>query len=80
VQQGDRALLLQLTGEIVATACAGHPAISPSDLPPLIASVFVALRTAGRPNDPPAAALTPAVPVRKSVQPNFLVCLRTASG
>lgn len=73
-EPSDRDLLLQLTGEIVA-ACAGHQAISRSDLPPLIAGVFAALRTAGRPNDPLAAVLTPAVPVRKSVRPGFLVCL-----
>jgi predicted transcriptional regulator len=75
-EPSDHQRLLDLTGEIVA-ACAGSQTRSASDLPPLIASVFAALRTAGKPDGDgkPAEVLVPAVPVRKSVQPEFLVCL-----
>ena len=75
-EPSDHQLLLDLTGEIVA-ACAGNQTMPASDLPPLIAGVFTALRTAGKPagNDKPQETLTPAVPIRKSVQPEFLVCL-----
>src|SRR5918998_5678770 len=75
-EPNDHQLLLDLTGEIVA-AYAGGQTMPASELPPLIASVFAALRTAGKPDSDgkPAEVLVPAVPVRKSVQPEFLVCL-----
>src|SRR4051795_11859817 len=67
--------LLALTAEIVA-AFAGNNTVAVSDLPGLIASVFQALQAAGQPEaEPPAAAPVPAVPIRKSVGQEFLVCL-----
>jgi predicted transcriptional regulator len=67
--------LLTLTTEIVS-AYAGHNTVATSVLPGLISSVFQALRTAGqgeaeRTEEPPV----PAVPVKKSVTPEYLVCL-----
>ena len=47
-----------------------------SELPALIGSVFEALRTAGTVAvEQPVEALVPAVPIRKSVTPEFIVCL-----
>jgi predicted transcriptional regulator len=70
-QQG----LLSLTTEIVA-AFAGHHTVATSELPRLITSVFEALRSAGTvKEEKPVAALVPAVPIKKSVMPEFLVCL-----
>ena len=47
-----------------------------SELPALIASVFEALRTVGTVEvEQPVEALVPVVPIRKSVTPEFLVCL-----
>ncbi len=67
--------LLSLTTEIVASF-AGNNTLAISDLPTLISSVFQALRTAGQGEaERPAEELVPAVPVRKSVQQDFLVCL-----
>jgi predicted transcriptional regulator len=68
---------LALTTEIVAAYVANH-AIAPADLPALITGVFRSLGEAGRveeaaPERP--ARPEPAVPVRKSVQREFLVCL-----
>ena len=67
--------LLTLTTEIVA-AYAGHNTVATSDLPGLISSVFQALRTAGQGEAEKATeAPVPAVPVKKSVTPEYLVCL-----
>jgi predicted transcriptional regulator len=68
---------LALTTEIVAAYVANH-AIAPADLPHLITTVFRSLGDAGRveeaaPEKP--ARPEPAVPVRKSVQREFIVCL-----
>jgi len=74
-EAGEQRGLLDLTTEIVA-AYAGHNAVAMNDLPGLIAQVFKALRGAGAVEpEPPAATLVPAVPVKKSVMPDFIVCL-----
>ena len=66
---------LALTTEIVASFV-GNNAVAMSDLPALIASVFQALRTTGQ-AEPETTAATPrpAVPIKKSVQHDFIVCL-----
>ena len=67
--------LLSLTTKIVA-AHAGGNSVATSDLPALIGSVFAALRMVGTVEvEKPAEALVPAVPIKKSVMPEFLVCL-----
>ena len=67
--------LLSLTAKIVASH-AGSNKLATSELPALIGSVFEALRTAGAVEvEQPVEALVPAVPIRKSVTPEFLVCL-----
>jgi predicted transcriptional regulator len=67
--------LLSLTTKIVA-AHAGSNKLAASDLPALIARVFEALRTVRTVEvAKPAEALMPAVPIKKSVTPEFLVCL-----
>jgi predicted transcriptional regulator len=67
--------LLSLTTEIVASF-AGHNAVAMDDLPALISNVFEALRRAGQAEEEkPAEAPVPAVPVKKSVGRDFLVCL-----
>ena len=67
--------LLSLTTKIVA-AHAGSNRLATGELPALIGSVFEALRSAGTVAvAEPAEALVPAVPIRKSVRPEFIVCL-----
>ena len=67
--------LLALTTEIVASLV-GNNAVAMSDLPTLIASVFQALSAAGQAEpEKPAEAPTPAVPIRKSVHQDFIICL-----
>lgn len=65
---------LVLTADIVA-AFAANNAISASDLPGLIVSVYAALGGLGQPVAVPATELVPAVPIKKSVTPDFIVCL-----
>jgi predicted transcriptional regulator len=55
---------------------AGSNKLATGDLPTLIGSVFEALRTAGTVAvEQPVEALVPAVPIKKSVTPEFIVCL-----
>jgi predicted transcriptional regulator len=76
VAEGNgRQELLSLTAEIVASF-AGNNTVAVGDLPAVIASVFRTLRgvTQGEAGKP-AEAPVPAVPVKKSIRPDFLVCL-----
>ena len=68
--------LLRLTAEIVSSF-AGHNTVATGDLPALVSGVFRALRAAGQGEaaGKAAEAPTPAVPVKKSIRPDFLVCL-----
>jgi predicted transcriptional regulator len=71
----ERQGLLSLTTEIVASF-AGNNTVAVGDLPAVIASVFQTLRGAGQGEaGKPAEAPVPAVPVKKSIRPDFLVCL-----
>ena len=67
--------LIELSTEIVS-AYVSHNAVSPGDLPKLIAEVHGALR-ALQSNEVPAPVeeLKPAVPVRKSVANDYIICL-----
>ena len=74
-EAGEQQGLLSLTTEIVA-AFAGHNTVATSDLPGLIGTVYAALRAAGTVEaEKPVEALVPAVPIKKSVMPEFIVCL-----
>ena len=74
-EAGEQQGLLSLTTEIVA-AFAGHNTVATSDLPGLIGTVYAALRSAGTVEaEKPVEALVPAVPIKKSVTPEFIVCL-----
>ena len=74
-EAGAQRGLLDLTAEIV-TAYAGHHTVAMNDLPGLITQVFEALRGVGVIEPVSAAeALVPAVPIKKSVMPDFIVCL-----
>src|SRR6476619_5098812 len=74
-EAGEQQGLLSLTTEIVV-AFAGHNTVATSDLPGLIGTVYEALRSAGAVEaEKPAEALVPAVPIKKSVTPEYIVCL-----
>ena len=67
--------LLTLTTEIVASHVA-HNRVAPAELTDLIARVHQALASLGRPTETPAPAEpTPAVSIRASIKPDYIVCL-----
>lgn len=66
--------MVHLSGEIVA-AYVSHNALSPSDLPDLLRSTHAALMALREPAPAPLPELQPAVPIRKSVTPDAIVCL-----
>jgi predicted transcriptional regulator len=67
--------LLELTTTIVS-AYAANSKLSPSELIGVIGSISRALAGIGAPTGEPAKAeLTPAVPIKKSVTPDYVICL-----
>ena len=67
--------LVELSASVVG-AYVSHNALSASDLPKLIGQVHQALIALGGPAPAEAAPeLKPAVPVKKSITPDFLICL-----
>ena len=67
--------LLEMTADIVS-AYVGNNTVAAETLPSLIASIHAALLgvTAG-PVEPEPEPKEPAVPIRKSINPDFLICL-----
>ncbi|HVZ09502.1 MucR family transcriptional regulator [Rhodopila sp.] len=65
--------ILTLTAQIVSAHVTKNP-VSVDDLPALIREVYKSLSTVGE-AAPLPAALKPAVPVTKSVFPDYIVCL-----
>jgi predicted transcriptional regulator len=66
--------LLALTTEIVA-AHVSNNTVALGDLPQLINQVYNSLANIGVVPPPPVARPQPAVSVKKSVQPDYIVCL-----
>jgi predicted transcriptional regulator len=66
--------LLALTTEIVA-AHVSNNTVALADLPQLINHVYNSLANIGTPLAAPAARPQPAINVKKSIQPEYLVCL-----
>ena len=66
---------IELTAEIVSAYVSNNP-VSASELPGLINQVHSALtRVSGGSIDVPIEPLKPAVPVKKSISPDHIVCL-----
>ena len=65
--------LLAMTADIVA-AHLSHIRLAPEAVPALIQSIHRSLATIGM-TETPVPELTPAVPVKKSVFPEYIVCL-----
>jgi predicted transcriptional regulator len=66
--------ILSLTTRIVA-AHVGHNAVELSDIPYLIERVYKTLANVGSEPAPQPERLQPAVPIKKSVTPEYIVCL-----
>ena len=66
--------LLALTADIVSSHVANN-SVAVNDLPMLIQNVFSTLSGLGSPAPAPEVKLEPAVPVRSSIKPDYIVCL-----
>ena len=73
-EQFDRSKLLNMTSQIVASHVA-HNSVGMADLPSLIEQVYGALRNLAEPPSEPKEELKPAVPVKKSVTDDYIICL-----
>lgn len=68
-------ILVDLTADIVS-AYVSHNVIPASDVPTLINDIHGALGTLmGHPAEPPKEDQKPAVPPKKSITPDYLICL-----
>jgi len=71
----ERAEIIEMTADIVS-AYVGNNEVGAADLPTLIQAVHGALRGVSAAPEPVEVALKdPAVPIKRSVTPEFLVCL-----
>ncbi|QUD89621.1 MucR family transcriptional regulator [Phenylobacterium montanum] len=70
----DNSNLIELTADIVA-AYVSNNSVAASELPAMIRSTYTALSGAEAPPAPPEEPQAPAVSIRKSIQPDFLICL-----
>ena len=70
----DAETIIALTADIVA-AHVSNNSVSVSDLPAIIAGVHAALAGLGNPTVAEPAKQEPAVSIRNSIKPDFLVCL-----
>jgi len=72
--QSERTALLEHTSGIVAAYVAKN-AIPGSDLPNVLRTVYGKLADLGKPPVKPEPERAPAVPINRSVRPEFVVCL-----
>ena len=70
----DRRQIAEITADIVS-AYVGNNAVKAPDLPGLIANVSGSLSALGRPTTVEEPAPTPAVNPKRSVFPDYIVCL-----
>lgn len=71
----DKAEIIEMTTDIVS-AYVGNNSVSAADLPALIQSVHKALSNVGGAPEPvEVAPKEPAVSIKKSITPDYLICL-----
>ncbi|MCB5424063.1 MucR family transcriptional regulator [Altererythrobacter sp. CC-YST694] len=66
--------LITLTSDIVA-AHVSNNSVAVEELPGLIQNIYGALAGLGKTSEPEAAPLEPAVSIRASVKPDYIICL-----
>ena len=74
MKENENSELLALTADIVA-AHVSNNSVAVGDLPRMIADVYDSLSGLGEALTPVEEELVPAVAVRSSIKPDFLVCL-----
>ncbi|MER8680504.1 MucR family transcriptional regulator [Mesorhizobium sp. M1405] len=72
--QSDLADLVSITADIVSAYVSNNP-LPVGELAKLIGDTYVALQGIGTPVAPAAVKLEPAVSIKKSVSPDFIICL-----
>ena len=71
----DRSELVELTAEIVS-AFVSNNSVGANEIPSLIGDVHDALSRASSKSEQPAREeLRPAIPIKKSVTPDYIICL-----
>ena len=70
----DTTELLSLTADIVSSHVSNN-SVAVSDLPGLISNVYAALSSLGHSAEPEKVQQEPAVSIRASVKPDYIVCL-----
>jgi len=73
-QEASADTLVTLTADIVSAHVANN-SVAVNDLPTLIENVHGALSGLGKAKEEPAAKQDPAVSIRSSVKPDYVVCL-----
>ncbi len=66
--------VLRMTADVVAAYVRNNP-LATNDLPEVISLVHASLTDIGRDASAAAVPLQPAVPIRRSVTPDYIVCL-----
>jgi predicted transcriptional regulator len=66
--------ILRMVTEIVAAYVSKNP-VAPGDLPVIIRNVHATLGGMSNGGDPASSTHAPAVPIKKSVTPDYIVCL-----
>ncbi|MDX8536015.1 MucR family transcriptional regulator [Mesorhizobium abyssinicae] len=72
--QLNKAELVSIAADIVAAYVSNNP-VPVAELPKLIGDIHAALQNVGTPVVEPAVKLEPAVSIRKSVAPDYIICL-----
>lgn len=73
-EQPQHSDLLALTADIVSSHVANN-SVAVNDVPQLIQNVFATLSGLNEAPDTPEVRPEPAVPIRSSVKPDYIVCL-----
>ncbi|MBZ9798767.1 MucR family transcriptional regulator [Mesorhizobium sp. ES1-4] len=73
-EQHDNADLVSLAADIVSSYVSNNPVPVP-ELPKLIGDIHAALQRTGTPMAEPVAKQEPAVSIKKSVTPDYIICL-----
>src|SRR5690606_26711420 len=74
IESDQSELLITLTSDIVA-AHVSNNSVAVSDVASLIQNVHAALSGLSTPPAPPEVKLEPAVSIRSSIKPDFIICL-----
>jgi predicted transcriptional regulator len=70
----EKTEMLRMAVDIVS-AYVGNNSVSTAQVPEVINAIYGSLSALGDANNGPAETLRPAVPVRRSITPDYLICL-----